>query len=90
MEKKILERLNNLGSYGVIAIKRVPNFGGLIEITKNIYHDYFVIGWDFNYGMARKGVRCNSAEEVLEFIKTNNINLYSVFYACDPCLTNGL
>ena len=85
------EQIQKLGEYNVIEIKNAPpRFQRYIKIEKNIYHDFYEVGWDFNYGYPRKTERFQDPIEVVHFLKNNNIDLYSLKVTINPFLTNGL
>ena len=91
IEAIALDKVRKLGEYGIISIKNAPEkFGGYIEIEKNTFYDYYSIGWHFNYGCPRDSKKLYTPEDVIKFLKDNNVNLYSFVSTVNPDLTNGL
>lgn len=91
IEKQALDKVRKLGEFGIIEIKNAPaKFKGYLEIENNTYNNYYVVGWNFNYGCPRSAERFRKPEEVIKFLKDNGINLSSLVKTVNPDLTNGL
>lgn len=91
IEQQALDKVRKLGEFGIIKIKYAPaKFNGYLEIENNIYNNYYVVGWNFNYGCPRNAQRFRNPEGVIKFLKDNGIDLSSLVETVNPDLTNGL
>ena len=87
-EQNAISAINSLTEWTTITIGNLPSKfdGGYVEISRIgafiIYHHRYQSGTALG--------RFNTAEEVIEYLKDNNISIESLKPECPPCLFNGL
>ena len=87
-EQNAISAINSLTEWTTITIGNLPSKfnGGYVEISRIgafiIYHHRYQSGTPLG--------RFNTAEEVVEYLKDNNISIESLKAECPPCLFNGL
>ena len=87
-EQNAISAINSLTEWTTISIGNLPSkFNGVyVEISRIsafiIYHHRYQSGTPLG--------RFNTAEEVVKYLKDNNIPIESLQAECPPCLFNGL
>ena len=87
-EQNAISAINSLTEWTTITIGNLPRKfdGGYVEISRIsafiIYHHRYQCGTPLG--------RFNTAEEVVKYLKDNNISIESLKSECPPCLFNGL
>ena len=91
LERQATEKMRNLGSYGIIEVRNAPSrFNRYLRIEKNESRNTYAVCWDYNFGFPAKSVKFDTPEEVVAYLKENNVDLSSLQTTVDPLLTNGL